>query len=152
MKKLVALSLIAGVCVLFATAFAQQQMVNPKAEFLKAVERGKTLFNDQSLGTTGQSCNSCHVDGGTKDATIGKMQMKAYHNERAKFPKYSMAVNREVTLDQVINWCIIGPMKGTALPWDDQRLTDLVAYVVSVNPGPMAPSPPTGSKLEPIPK
>ncbi len=134
MKKLVVLCLVLGVSVLFAAASAQQQQVNPKAEFLKSVERGKALFTDPSLGTTGKSCNDCHIDGGMKDSKMGKMDMKAFRNERLVYPKYVMSMNRVVTLDQVVNWCIVGPMKGTALPWDDQKLTDLVAYAVSVKP------------------
>jgi cytochrome c len=134
MKKLVVFCLIFGVCVLFAAVSAQQPMANPKAEFLKSAERGKALFSDPSLGTNGKSCNDCHIDGGMKDTMMGKMAMKAFRNERDAFPRYSMAMNRVVTLDQVVNWCIIGPMKGAALPWDDQRLTDLVAYAASVKP------------------
>jgi cytochrome c len=39
-----------------------------------------------------------------------------------------------MTLDQVVNFCITNPLKGEALAWDDQRLTDLVAYCASVKP------------------
>jgi hypothetical protein len=37
-----------------------------------------------------------------------------------------------MTLDQVNNWCIMNPLKGKPLAWDDQKLTDLTAYVASV--------------------
>jgi cytochrome c553 len=152
MKKLAVLCLIAGVCVLFASASAQQ-MVNPKAEFLKSAERGKALFNDPSIGTTGQSCSNCHIDGGTKTEKVGKMEMKAFNRERDKFPKYSMSVGRVVTLDQIINWCVIGPMKGTAFAWDDQRLTDLVSYVSTVKPEmPQKEAVPPTTKEAPTPK
>jgi cytochrome c len=50
-----------------------------------------------------------------------------------------MMASRVVTLDQMINWCIITPMKGTALAWDDQGLADLVAYVASVKAPVKAP-------------
>jgi len=43
-----------------------------------------------------------------------------------------MMAKRVMTLDQVVNWCIVTPMKGKALKWDDQKLTDLTAYVASV--------------------
>jgi cytochrome c len=63
---------------------------------------------------------------------MGKMAIKAFDNLGAAYPKYFMMMNRVVTLDQMVNWCIITPMKGTALAWDDQRLADLVAYTASV--------------------
>ena len=28
-----------------------------------SVDKGKTLFNDPKLGTTGKSCNDCHQNG-----------------------------------------------------------------------------------------
>ena len=28
-----------------------------------SLEKGKALFNDPKLGTTGKSCNDCHTDG-----------------------------------------------------------------------------------------
>jgi len=43
-----------------------------------------------------------------------------------------MMANKVMTLDQVINWCIMTPLQGEPLKWDDQRLADLAAYCASV--------------------
>ena len=137
MKNLTVFILVLGVCAMYAAAVAQQTPMteaNPKAELRKSIESGKVLFSDSKLGTTAQSCNDCHMAGGTKDATMGKMEIKAFNNLAAMYPKYFMMANKVVTLDQIVNWCIVTPMKGPALAWDDQRLADLVAYVVSVKP------------------
>jgi len=135
-KRLVVSALLFAVSAFFAVALAQQPMPapNPKAELMRSIERGKALFGDPKLGTTAQSCNDCHIEGGTKDGKMGKMEIKAFHNLSAKYPKYFMMVNKVVTLDQMVNWCIFTPMKGEALAWDDQKLADLVAYAVSVKP------------------
>lgn len=105
--------------------------VDPAAELVKSIENGKRLFNDKSLGTTGMTCNFCHIEGGTKDTKMGEMTIIAFDNLGAKYPKYFGMAKRVMTLDQVNNWCIVSPLKGKALAWDDQRLTDLTAYVVS---------------------
>jgi cytochrome c553 len=141
MKTLVILVSVFFFSLAFAAALAQQQMpeINPKAELLRSIEHGKLLFNDPKLGTTGKSCNDCHVEGGTKDGQMGKMTIKAFDNLAPKYPKYFMMSNRVVTLDQMVNWCIITPMKGTVLAWDDQGLADLVAYTASIKVPAKAP-------------
>jgi cytochrome c553 len=76
--------------------------------------RGAALFKDPALGTNGQTCASCHADGG---AWAGK----------ARFPKVALGGLR--TLDQAIQTCITGPLAGKPLPWDDARLTALAVFV-----------------------
>ncbi len=139
MKKVLVLSIIVLVCFLCMLAYTQKEgeevaKVDPKAELQKSVERGKALFNDAKLGTSGMTCNSCHAKGGTVDSKMGEMSMKAFDALNAKYPKYFGMAKRVMTLDQVINWCIKTPLKGEPLSWDDQKLTDLTAYVASVKP------------------
>ncbi len=78
------------------------------------------------------TCNSCHMDGGTKEGKMGDMVIPAWDNLAAKYPKYFMMAKRVMTLDQVVQFCVVNPLKGKALAWDDQKLTDLTAYVASV--------------------
>jgi len=150
MKKLALFGLILCVSALCAAALAQEGQVNPKIELMKSVERGKALFNDPSLGATSQSCNDCHAAGGAQDSKMGKIDIKAFRYLAVKYPQYFIMANRVVTLDQMVNWCIVTPMKGTALPWDDQRLADLVAYAASVKPE--KETAPAKAKEEPKPR
>ena len=113
-------------------AFALAQEVDTAKELAKAVERGQELFNDTSLGTSGMSCNSCHKAGGTEDNKMGEMDVPAWDNLSAKYPKYFGMAKRVLTLDQVVNICVTQAMKGEALAWDSQKLTDLTAYCASV--------------------
>ncbi len=138
MKRLVALIL----AVLFMTCVAlvyagdeeeeKMEMPDPAAELAKSVKNGKALFNDESLGTNGMTCNSCHMEGGTKDAKMGDMVMPAFDKVAKKYPKYVTMAKKVMTLSQVNNLCITMAMKGKALTWEDQRLADLTAYVASV--------------------
>ncbi len=111
------------------------EMADPHKELMASVERGKALFNDPALGTAGISCNTCHMEGGTKPGKFGEMEIKPFMNAAASYPKYVGMAGKVVTLDQIVNICIMKPMKGTPLKWDDQRLADLAAYVASVEPG-----------------
>ena len=137
MKKILIPLFIAAVGCLFLLAYAGNgklatAQMDPKAELMKSVERGKVLFMDATLGTSGMSCNSCHPDGGTKEGKMGEKTIMPFDNLAAKYPKYITSAKRVMTLDQMINWCIVKAMKGEALVWDSQKLTDLAAYVASV--------------------
>jgi cytochrome c len=137
MKKITTFIFVVILLGVFIFAYAQKEIekkekVDPKAELAKSVENGKKLFSDASLGTNGMSCNSCHIEGGTKDTKMGEMDIEAFDNLGAEYPQYFGLAKRVMTLDQANNWCIVYPMKGKALAWDDPKLTDLTAYVASV--------------------
>lgn len=137
MKKVTALIMMVLFLGLIIFALAQQEEpkkmeVDPAAELAKSIANGKKLFNDTSLGTSGMTCNSCHMEGGTKEGKMGDMVIPAWDNLAAKYPRYFKMAERVYTLDQVVNFCIATPLKGKALAWDDQKLTDLTAYCASV--------------------
>ena len=125
---------------LFTVSIAEEhkkegEMPDAKKELKAAYKRGMELFKDASLGTTGMSCNSCHMEGGMKPGKMGDMEIKPFNKVGAHYPKYFMMGKKVMTLDQVVNFCITTPMKGEALKWDDPRLTDLTTYVTHVKPG-----------------
>ena len=125
---------------LFTISIAEEQkkegeMPEAKKELKAAYKRGMELFKDASLGTTGMSCNSCHMEGGTKPGKMGDMEIKPFHKVGAHYPRYFMMGKKVMTLDQVVNFCITTPMKGEALMGDDPRLADLTTYVAYVKPG-----------------
>jgi cytochrome c len=110
----------------------KQAMADPVAELAKSVERGKKLFEDASLGTSGSACISCHVEGGVKDAKMGEKAVRAFVGLSSKYPAYFAGASRVMTLSQVNDFCLVNALKGEALKWDDQRLADLTAYAASV--------------------
>jgi hypothetical protein len=66
------------------------------------------LFNDSKLGTAGKSCNTCHKD--------GKGMVKA-------------AAKKD--LEDTINSCITGALKGKALDVKSVDMQSLVLYIKS---------------------
>ncbi len=137
MRKVTIVILIVLVLGFFVYAFAQKEEAtkmeaNPAAELAKSIANGKMLFSDTSLGTSGLTCNSCHAEGGTKEGKMGETIVPAWDNLAPKYPKYFKMAKRVYTLEQVVQFCIVNPLKGKALAWDSQKLTDLTAYCASV--------------------
>jgi cytochrome c len=138
MKRAILLTVV--VLVAFATllAYAQEKKpekkMDPAAEMKASIARGKTLFSDPALGTNGRKCDDCHMMGGAMDGKMGEMTIAAFDAVNTKYPMYWMMAKKVMTLDQVINWCILTPLEGEPLAWDDQRLADLAAYCASVKP------------------
>lgn len=73
------------------------------------VEKGKALFNDPQLGTSGKSCGSCHPDGKGMEKAGAKANLAA-----------------------MINTCISKPLKGAALDEKSVEMQSLVLYIQSL--------------------
>lgn len=84
---------------------------------------GEELWNDTSLGTAGVSCATCHVGGAQfKDS------FKQPYPHRVAMAK-SMADLDSIDGEQMVQFCMIVPMKGEPLAWDSRELAALTAYV-----------------------
>jgi len=84
---------------------------------MQAARLGKRLWADPKLGRSGMSCKTCHAGG--KLLNLEKV---------GAFPHYVKMPNDVVTLDQMINFCMVVPMKARPLRWNSPRLTALAAY------------------------
>jgi cytochrome c len=76
-----------------------------------SLERGKLLFNNEKLGTSGKSCATCHAD-------VNKLSNAAAYDE-------DKMVN-------IINKCIAGPLKGIKLDSRSAEMKSLVLYLKSL--------------------
>ena len=79
------------------------------AQHEASVDKGKALFNDSKLGTSGKTCNACHADG------------KGMEKAGAK-----------ADLVDTINMCITKPLKGKALDAKSAEMQSLVLYIKSI--------------------
>ncbi len=85
--------------------------------FSQAVALGRKLWHDEQLGTSGMSCASCHSG------------YEFLHFDRNQnFPHFVKMVGDVVTLDQMINYCMLNPMKGKPFAKDSKELTAMAAY------------------------
>jgi len=85
--------------------------------FQQAADLGKTMWNDASLGTSGLSCMNCHD--GYENLNLDKNQ---------NFPHHVNMVGDVVSLDQMINFCMVNPMKGKQFEKNSKELTAMAAY------------------------
>lgn len=80
-----------------------------------SVEKGKALFNDPKLGTTGKTCNDCHPNGkGLEKAGMMK------------------------DLESTVNGCITHSIKGKAIDVKSPEMQSMVMYIKSVGKKPAA--------------
>jgi cytochrome c len=92
---------------------------------------GMELFKDVALGKSGKSCETCHPNGGTEGMTAEGMTTKPLTGVKDRYPgKFMMIMDKdEVTLAEVVNFCIVNPLEGAPLAEDSQDMKDLLAYL-----------------------
>lgn len=89
------------VAVLAGLAFAMKHEAS--------ADKGKALFNDPKLGTTGSSCNDCHPNG------------KGLEKAGAK-----------PGLEATVNQCVTKAIKGKALDDKSVEMQSMVMYIKSL--------------------
>jgi len=85
--------------------------------FKQAAVLGEKLWNDESLGTSGLACLSCHAD--NELLNLDKV---------GQFPHFVKMTGDVVSLDQMINYCMLNPMKGKQFEKNSKELTAMAAY------------------------
>jgi len=85
--------------------------------FQQAAALGAQLWNDESLGTAGVACLSCHADHDLLNL-----------DRNQNFPHFVKMVGDVVSLDQMINYCMLNPMKGKQFEENSKELTAMAAY------------------------
>jgi cytochrome c peroxidase len=73
------------------------------------LEKGKALFNDPKLGTSGKSCSTCHPDG-----------------------KGLSHAGEKSDLARIVNQCISIPLQGKPLDPESMEMQSLLLYVKSL--------------------
>ena len=90
------------------------------------VAEGERLWSDNTLGTAGVSCGSCHVAGAQFKDTF----KEPYPHEVAMAK--SMSGLGPIDAEQMTQFCMIVPMKGEPLAWGSKELAALAAYIDDV--------------------
>ncbi len=90
------------------------------------VEEGARLWNDASIGGSGLSCQSCHMNNANLNASFAQ----SYPHGVAM--PYQQAGVKEVHADEMVQFCMVVPMQSDPLPWDSRQLAALTAYTLSL--------------------
>lgn len=92
------------------------------------IVKGEQLWNDKSLSKKGKTaCSSCHK---TSTKMFKKTFLDAYpHNVKMVNKKAKLD---SITIEGMVQFCMVVPMKNEPLAWDSEDLAALTAYVEGV--------------------
>ena len=86
------------------------------------IAEGERLWNDRSLGTSGLSCQTCHLN----HANFNPSFAQAYPHPVAMAQQ--RAGVQQVALDEMVQFCMVVPMASQPLAWESKELAALTAY------------------------
>ncbi|MCF6188186.1 MAG: hypothetical protein L3J49_12030 [Desulfobulbaceae bacterium] len=116
-----AVLLMTGIQAVQADEYTSADLELWQNEYDAAVKRGRQVFTDQKLGTNGVVCAQCHPN--------------AANTHPETYPKYQKQLGKVATMAEMINFCIMNPLEGSALALDDQRMVDMQAYITNERKG-----------------
>jgi cytochrome c len=92
---------------------------------------GLALFNDANLGTTGKSCESCHPNGGQEGLKTAEITTKPLLHVKDRYPgPFAMMPEKgDMTLEEVVNACLTGPVGGKPFIENGRDMADMIAYL-----------------------
>ena len=89
----------------------------------RLVVEGSRIFHSATLlgGTVGVSCDMCHPD--------------AANTHPEGYPKFQPQMGRVALLRDMINWCIVNPVRGPGFAADSPEMRALEAYIIAQRRG-----------------
>jgi len=104
---------------------------------------GEKLWNNPKLGTSGASCATCHVG---KYAMMQPSFATPYpHHVTMAQEKFGLS---KVNAAEMVQLCMVVPMKAKPLDWKGKKLADLTAYVKHIQADYKAPANPCAAKMK----
>jgi cytochrome c len=86
----------------------------------QSAERGKALFEDDYFAGGEKACSACHPNG----RGLGKAGSKKEFHIMGKTQK---------SLEEAVNFCIVGANKGNAIDEKSAEMKDIVSYIKSLS-------------------
>ena len=130
MAGLIAVASIAGTSLALAQTIPPNDVTRPagskafKADAAQLLSTGTKRHGDTSLSPAGRSCNTCHLEADSYNATFNK-----------PWPHFVSSVKTKTGLDAItaegmVQFCMISAMGGRPLSWDSEALAALTAFVL----------------------
>ncbi len=95
-----------------------------KADAAKLLEVGTARHGDTSLSPAGRSCNTCHLEADSYNATFNKPWPHFVESVKAK-----TGLDR-ITAEGMVQFCMISAMGTRPLAWDSEALAALTEFVL----------------------
>jgi thiosulfate dehydrogenase len=126
-----ALLLSSGLC-----ALGTHQAAATEPQLEKAIQDGKTLFVHETFGGAGNTCQTCHVEGGAGPGKSSKGgAIPSLANAATIYPRFEAKKNKVITLEEKIQNCVAGALRGKPPAYGSEQMTQLVSYVTSLAQG-----------------
>jgi len=123
---LFSMALVAGTVAMAQEEEEEGEKARQAAEALKkAVEQGKKLFHDPSLGTKERACAKCHEDPEKEHLGLA--------SRANTYPKWDRRERKVINLPQKMNQMIDRMLGGKKLELGSDRLVALEAYLMSIS-------------------
>jgi hypothetical protein len=103
--------------------YTERDVLTWRRETERLVLEGALVFHsaDALGGTVAVSCDMCHPD--------------AANTHPETYPKFQVQLGRVILLRDMINWCLINPVRAEPLEADDPRMRALEAYIFAQRKG-----------------
>ena len=92
-----------------------------KGDYVALAAQGKVLWADVKLSTNGLACATCHAG----NAAFGPSFALPYPHKVAMVT--GQAGVAELSMDEMVQFCMVSPMAAAPLPWDSTELAALTA-------------------------
>ncbi len=104
-------------------AYTERDLVTWTRETEKLVVEGSRVFHSgDALGSTvAVSCDMCHPD--------------AANTHPETYPKFQTQMGRTALLRDMINWCLVNPVRAERMAPDDPRMRAIEAYIYAQRTG-----------------
>ena len=133
--RLVGLLAVAATCIA-SLSLAQAPRIPPNevtrpsgstafaTDAAKLLATGTQRHGDTSLSPAGRSCNTCHLDADSYNATFKKPWPHFVESVKAKTGLDA------ITAEGMVQFCMISAMGTRPLPWESEALAALTAFVL----------------------
>jgi thiosulfate dehydrogenase len=126
----------AGLLNLALCALGIQHSAAAEPQLEKAIQDGKALFVHETFGGNGMTCEACHVNGGVGSGRTAKRStIPSLSNAATIYPRFDVKKNKVITLEDQIQSCVAGALRGKPPAYGSEQMTQLVVYVTSLAQG-----------------
>jgi thiosulfate dehydrogenase len=117
-------------------ALGIQHSAAAEPQLEKAIQHGKALFLHETFGGNGMTCEACHVNGGVGSGRTAKRStIPSLSNAATIYPRFESKKNKVITLEDQIQSCVAGALRGKPPAYGSEQMTQLVVYVTSLAQG-----------------
>ena len=118
----------------FALGIQHAAAAEPELE--QAIQNGKALFVHETFGGNGMTCESCHLNGGVGSGQSAKgSTIPSLSNSGTIYPRFESKKNKVITLEEKIQNCVAGALRGNPPAYGSEQMTQLVTYITSLAQG-----------------